>query len=155
MGGSDVLRRLDENMRLIRERRPFTDEKTMQDIRDFHRLPCVCTSNAIEGVSYTLSETKILIEDGLTAGGRPFRDAMAVPGLAAGYDFMFSLAGGDGISEADILKLHAMPAGGLHNDARAGSCRDRIVFITGSSKPLPLLNRFPPSCRKCLRDVPA
>lgn len=155
MDRSDLLRRLDENMRRIRERRPFTDAGAMRDIRGFHRIPCVYTSNAIEGVSYTLTETKILIEDGLTAGGRPFRDAMAVLGLAAGYDHMFSLAGGNGVSEADLLKLHSMLAGGLCNDARAGAYRDCAAFITGSSRPLPPPDEVPALMAEMLAELAA
>ena len=36
------------------------------------------TSNALEGNSLTESETKVVIEDGLTIGGKPLRDVYPV-----------------------------------------------------------------------------
>ena len=63
------------------------------------------TSNAIEGNTLTESETKVLLEDGLTVGGKPFKDFLEAEGHAKAYDYMFSLINSDDITEDDILKL--------------------------------------------------
>ena len=60
------------------------------------------------GITLTESETKILLEDGLTAGGKPLRDTFETIGHARAYDFMFSLLHEQKITEADILTMHRL-----------------------------------------------
>ncbi|MDY0364394.1 MAG: Fic family protein [Arcobacteraceae bacterium] len=43
-------------------------------------------SNAIEGVSLTYGETKALLENGTTAGGKPLSEQLIVLGFAKAYD---------------------------------------------------------------------
>ena len=47
-----------------------------------------------QGNSLTLSETKVLLENGLTAGGKPFRDACEAVGhaRASAFDFILEAA---------------------------------------------------------------
>lgn len=45
--------------------RPFPPE-TLSSLKEYFRIGLTYTSNAIEGNSLTESETKVLIEDGLT-----------------------------------------------------------------------------------------
>jgi len=46
------------------------------------------SSNALEGSSLTESETKVLLEEGLTVGGKPIRDYYEATGHAKAYDAM-------------------------------------------------------------------
>ena len=46
----------------------------------------------MEGNTLTISETKILLEDGITVGGRPLKDCYEAVGHGAAYDFMLELA---------------------------------------------------------------
>lgn len=133
---SDVLRELDAQQAIIDRHRPFGDAALLREIRDFYRVGIVYSSNAIEGCTYTLSETKILLEDGLTAGGKPLKDAYAVTGLARAYDYMFGLLHGAGITEEDLLTMHGLLGGGLENEAVAGTYRDGPIFVTGSRYPV-------------------
>ena len=48
--------------------RPFPKE-TLKSLREYYRIGLTYTSNALEGNSLTESETKVVIEDGLTIGG--------------------------------------------------------------------------------------
>ena len=48
------------------------------------------SSNALEGNSLTLSETKVLLEDGITVGGKPIRDCYEATGHARACDFMLT-----------------------------------------------------------------
>lgn len=133
---SELLRRIDEYQGRINRYRPFEDEAMLREIQKFYRVDTVFSSNALEGYSYSLSETKILLEDGLTAGGKPLRDAFAVVGLGQAYDHMFSLLRHSGITEQDLLTLHGMLKGSLENDAVAGVYRRIPVFISGSRYPV-------------------
>ena len=53
--------------------RPLT-ERENKNLEDYFKIGLTYSSNAIEGNTLTLSETKILLEDGLTVGGKPIRD---------------------------------------------------------------------------------
>lgn len=53
---------------------PF-EKPLLNEIRKFYRVALTWSSNALEGNTLTEIETKILLEDGLTAGGKPLRDA--------------------------------------------------------------------------------
>lgn len=43
-------------------------------IKVYYRIVTTYSSNAIEGNTLTLSETKVVIEEGLTIAGKPLRD---------------------------------------------------------------------------------
>ena len=57
----------------------------------YYRIGLTWTSNALEGNSLNESETKVILEDGLTVGGEPLRDILEAVDHARSYDFMFSL----------------------------------------------------------------
>src|SRR5690606_14392066 len=79
----------------------------------------------------TESETKILLEDGLTVGGKPLRDTFEALGHAQAYDFMFTILRKRQITEDDALTMHRMFYKDIDAEA-AGRYRNRPVIITGS-----------------------
>ncbi len=98
---------------------------------NLYRVALTWSSNALEGNTLTEIETKILLEDGLTAGGKPLRDTYEAIGHGRAYDFMFSLLHGDGVSEEDILTLHKLFYKEIDEES-AGKYRSIPVFISGS-----------------------
>jgi len=76
--------------------------------------------------SLTESETKVLIEGGLTVGGRPLRDMFEAVDHAKAYDYMFTLLANKEIksvereleSQKDFLRLLqiSLPKLGQDND---------------------------------------
>ena len=128
---------IDELQAKISALRPYEGGMLVQ-LRKYYRLGLTWTSNAIEGSSYTESETKILLEDGITVGGKSLRDTFAALGHARAYDYMFTLLERAGITEEDILAMHGMMEGGLET-GEAGKYRATAVFVTGSTF------RFPPA----------
>ncbi len=114
----------------IDEKRPF-EGHLLHEIKNYYRIGLTWSSNALEGNTLTLSETKILLEDGLTVGGKPLRDTFEALGHAKAYDFMFTLLNSYQITEEDALTMHRMFYTGIDAEA-AGKYRDRPVFITGS-----------------------
>ena len=138
-----MLQKIDEVQKLINNYRPFEDNCLLKEIKNFYRIGSVYSSNAIEGYSYTLSETKILIENGLTAGGKPLRDAFAVTGLSNAYDYMFSLLHKASLEEKDLFIMHSMLDGSLDNQATSGKYRTHPVLISGSSYGVSDVNEIP------------
>lgn len=128
------LEKLDLYQNAINELRPFEGEMLKQ-IKDFYRVGLTWTSNALEGNSLTESETKVLIEDGLTVGGRPLRDMFEAVDHAKAYDYMFTLLANKEITEENILYLNKLFYKNIDEEF-AGRYRDIPVFISGSNYPV-------------------
>lgn len=75
------------NNRELDSMRPLPPE-TIQSLKDYYRIGLTFSSNALEGNSLTESETKIVIEDGLTIEGKPLRDVYETVGHAKAYDYI-------------------------------------------------------------------
>ena len=121
--------------------RPFPQE-TLTSLRDYYRVGLTYTSNALEGNSLTESETKVVIEDGLTIGGKPLRDVYEATGHAKAYDFLCKLTKSEPITEETILMLHRLFYGEI-DKANAGAWRKVRVFISGSRRILPAPEKVP------------
>lgn len=106
----------------------------LKQIKKYYRVGLTWTSNALEGNSLTESETRVLLEEGLTVGGRPLRDVMEAVDHANAYDFMFSLINQASFGEKEILRLHELFYRNIEPEY-AGRYRDMPVIITGSHYP--------------------
>lgn len=130
----NIYQKIDSYKAVIDECRPFQGEMLAQ-IKDYYRIGLTWSSNALEGNTLTESETKILLEDGLTIGGKPLRDTFEAIGHAKAYDFMFSLISHKDILEHDVLLMHRMFYENIESEY-AGKYRDIDVFISGSKYPV-------------------
>jgi Fic family protein len=132
MNLKQTLKRIDDMRETINNRRPLTSEEATQ-LRDFYRVGLTYTSNALEGNSLTLTETKVLLEDGITVGGKPIRDCYEATGHAEAYDYMLSIAGADelNITEEIICDIHRLFYQKV-DTAAAGKYREHQVIITGT-----------------------
>jgi Fic family protein len=131
----NIYDRLDTYKAAIDAVRPFEGE-TLRQLREYYRIGLTYTSNALEGNSLTEVETKILLEDGLTVGGKPLRDTFEAVGHAAAYDYMFGLLGKRSITSADIKTLHRLFFQRI-DETRAGVWRDVSIIVTGSNYEFP------------------
>ena len=132
MNLKQMLNRIDEQKKLLESRRPLSDAE-VKNLKDYYKIGLTYTSNALEGNTYNLSETKVLLEDGLTVGGRPMKDALEVVGHGDAFDFMYELASDDTqITEDHIKKLHSLFYSRI-DDKNAGKYRTENVFITGAN----------------------
>ena len=129
-----MLNKIDEYQKLLNKKRPF-DEPVLTEVRNYYRVGLTWTSNSLEGNSLTESETKVLLEDGLTVGGKPLRDSLEAVGHAHAYDYMFTLIQGKRIGEDDICKLHELFFSGI-DKGDAGVYRKHECIITGSKYPV-------------------
>ena len=111
-------------------------------IQDYYRVELTWMSNALEGNSLTESETKVLLEDGLTVGGKPLRDVLEALDHAKAYDFMFSVFRDRLIDEQTVLKMHGLFYQNIE-PGYAGRYRDVRVLITGSRYPVTAPEKIP------------
>lgn len=130
----DIYKLLDLYNAVLDERRPFEGE-ILKQLKDYYRIGLTWSSNALEGNTLTESETKVLLEDGLTVGGKPLRYTYEAIGHAKAYDFMFTLLKHRNITERDILTMHQMFYENIEKEY-AGKYRDMEVFISGSKYPV-------------------
>lgn len=121
--------------------RPFPKE-TLKSLRDYYRVGLTYTSNALEGNSLTESETKVVIEDGLTIGGKPLKDVYEATGHANAYDFLYKLTKDEPVTEENVLTIHRLFYGQI-DKSNAGVWRKVRVFISGSRRILPAPENVP------------
>lgn len=133
--------RIDSYKAAIDEKRPFEGELLTQ-LREYYRIGLTWTSNALEGNTFSEMETKILLEDGLTVGGKPLKDVYETTGHGAAYDHMFSLYQRREITTEDICTLHRLFYRAI-DEAHAGVWRDHEVFVTGTDYVFPAPGELP------------
>jgi Uncharacterized conserved protein len=139
-----LLKRTDEYKALIDSRRPLAPQE-IKELDAYFRIGTTYSSNALEGNTLTLSETKVLLEDGITVGGKSMRECNEAIGHGRAYDFMLEIARSESFtfSEDMILHLHKLFYEGI-DAAQAGVYRSHQVFISGTEY-------IPPTAE----DVPA
>ena len=127
-----LLNRIDSYKTLIDERRPLAPEE-VKELDAYFRIGTTYASNALEGNTLTLSETKVLLEEGMTIGGKPIRDCYEAVGHARAYDYMLEIARSEpfAFSEEMILRIHNLFYQGIDLD-KAGMYRNIQVFISGT-----------------------
>lgn len=125
----------------------------LSQLREYYKIGLTYASNALEGNSLTEIETKVVIEDGLTVGGKPLRDHLEAAGHAEAYDQMVRLAQGKTIVEEYILTLHRLFYHRL--DAKqAGVYRNQQVWISGSQFVPPAPGKVPAQMRRLFKKLP-
>jgi Fic family protein len=125
-----IIKRIDQNQERINQCRPL-DQKQVKNLKDYFKIGLTYASNALEGNTLTESETKVVIEDGITIGGKPLKDHLDAIGHARAFDYLWDLARNPNITELDIKELHKIcfqPKDG----SLAGQYRQVDVYITGS-----------------------
>jgi len=109
--------------------RPFSDHVVKQ-LKDYYRIGLTYSSNAIEGNTLTESETKVVIEDGITIGGKSLREHYEAIGHAKAYDHIYPMIDKP-LTEDNILFLHKLFYEQI-DPKNAGSYRKKNVIITGT-----------------------
>ncbi|MDR2200103.1 MAG: Fic family protein [Deltaproteobacteria bacterium] len=133
----DILKRIDQNRAIISKHRPFDTPETLKAIREYYDAGLVWSSNALEGFSYTMSETELLMREGIVTGGKRYRDTCAVVNLKKALDSMYGLAPAREVTESDILEFHRLLGDSLGNDAVLGAYRDARVYVGDEELPMP------------------
>lgn len=118
------------------------DKNLIYKLKDFYRVSSVYSTNAIEGNTLTESETKVVIEDGITVGGKTVREHLEAINSANAYDFIYTLLNSDIITEDNILKIHKLVLSGIDNE-HAGRYRQEAVFISGTEYMPPAYKDIP------------
>lgn len=137
----------------IRAHRPL-DAYEIKQLKEYFRIGLTYSSNALEGNSLTESETKVVLEDGITIGGKPLKDHFEAIGHSEAFDLLYKLAERKDITEDDILGLHRLFYYRIESET-AGKYRERNVIITGTDFTPPAPAAVPLAMQEFLGDLPS
>ncbi|MGL4671528.1 Fic family protein [Cetobacterium sp.] len=121
------------------ELRPLSRE-TVKSIRESILLEWTYNSNAIEGNTLTLLETKVVLE-GITIGGKSIREHLEVVNHKEAILYLEEvIRKEEPFNEWQIKNIHHLVLKGI-NDKYAGNYRDQQVMISGAEHipPAPFL----------------
>lgn len=122
--------------------RPLPRE-ALRSLEAWFRVELTYTSNALEGNTLSRRETAVVLEKGITVGGKTLQEHLEATNHARAIDFVTALVeGGRRVSEQDVLRLHELVLEGI-GSGNAGSYRTVPVRIAGSTVVLPNPRRVP------------
>lgn len=120
----------------------------VRSLEAWFRVELTYTSNALEGNTLSRRETAVVLEKGLTVGGKTLQEHLEATNHARAIDFVATLVESQqAVSEHDILRLHELVLEGI-DDANAGRYRTVAVRIAGSTVVLPNPRRVPELMRE-------
>lgn len=145
-----ILDKIDSIKSTLDGYRPFSDHVVKQ-LKDYYRIGLTYTSNAIEGNTLTESETKVIIEEGITIGGKSLREHYEAIGHAKAYDHIYSLLD-KYIYEEDVLFLHKILFQQIDSE-NAGRYRQKNIIITGTDYLPPDYQKVPELMKKHIEKL--
>jgi Fic family protein len=132
---SDLFGRIQRKKERLDAHRPLP-ESAVRKLRDELRLLHTYHSNAIEGNTLSLQETKLVLAEGLTIGGKSIREHLEATNNAEAFDLIEAIAKEKReINHITIQRIHEVVTRGI--DADAGKYRVHNVLITGATKTPP------------------
>lgn len=115
--------------------RPLSEE-VLRNLEQWFEVELTYSSNAIEGNTLTRQETALVLEKGLTVGGKPMKDHLEALNHREALNFMKTLVDKQKIALNDILSLYQLILKGI-DDKNSGCIRDVPVRLLGSAVVLP------------------
>jgi Fic family protein len=115
------------------------DPSTIKSYEQWLGMELTYTSNALEGNTLTRRETKLVVEDNISVGGKSVFEILEAKNHDTALTFVRELAKQKTINQItahDILQIHAHILQGI-KDEDAGKYRNEPVRITGSLVILP------------------
>ncbi|WP_249870831.1 Fic family protein [Oceanobacillus saliphilus] len=134
-----MFKQIDQKKATLDAKRPLP-KYTLRSLREKLLLEWTFHSNAIEGNTLTLQETKVVLE-GIMVGGKTMREHLEVINHRDAISYVEEIVGRkESLSEWQIKNLHRLILKGI-NDEYAGVYRDQQVFISGAkhTPPAPYL----------------
>jgi len=135
--------KLIEKKRALSSLRPLPAE-LVRNLDDWFKIELTYTSNAIEGNTLTRRETAVVIEKGITIGGKSLKEHLEATNHAQALDQIKIIAGKKlpSLMLKDILTIHGIILKGI-DDENAGRFRNVPVRISGSSVIMPNPRKVP------------
>ena len=146
-----LLSRVAEKMQRLDSLRPLPAD-AVKRLHEEMRLLHTYHSNAIEGNTLSLSETKLVLETGITIGGKTLAEHIEATNNAKAFDLVRGIAReGRAIDHVTIQEVHEVVTAGILEDA--GRYRTHNVRITGAAKTPPDWSKVVGSMDELIREV--
>jgi Fic family protein len=128
---------------LLDQHRPL-DPALVTNLDHWFRIELTYTSNAIEGNTLTRQETALVVEKGLTVGGKSLVEHLEATNHVCALDWVNTQIqrSPQDLNEKDILQIHDIILRGI-DSANAGHYRSVPVRISGSTVILPNPRKVP------------
>ena len=146
------LQEIDELKAKIDSFRPLSEDVVKQ-IQEYYKIGLTYSSNALEGNTLDLAETKVVIEDGLTINGKPMKDHLETLGHASAFNELLELAKSNTINEENIKNLHKIFYAKIDSD-NAGNYRQKPVIVTGADVDFPLPKELNDKMQEFISKLP-
>ncbi|MDR0305945.1 MAG: Fic family protein [Chitinispirillales bacterium] len=130
-----IFEKTDKYKAAIDKLRPF-EEPILKQLRDYYRIGLTWSSNALEGNTLTEMETKVILEDGLTIGGKPLREIYETVGHGKAYDYIFSIFKNALITAENIKTIHKLFYQAI-DEKNAGVWRGENIIVSGTNYVFP------------------
>jgi len=119
-------------------------EAAERNLREWFKIELTYTSNAIEGNTLTRQETALVVENGLTVGGKTLNEQLEARNHAQAFDAIHKLGRtpSEPTWEQTICDIHAHILRSI-DDENAGRYRKFPVRIAGSTVILPNWQKVP------------
>ena len=128
----DLHTRILEKKKELDGLRPFP-KGALEKLKERIIVEWTYNSNAIEGSSLTLKETKLVLEDGLTIRGKPLKEHLEAINHKEAIEFVEKLVSKkSAITPFAIRQIHSLVLSKI-DEKEAGKYRDVKVTISGSS----------------------
>lgn len=136
-----ILKQIDEKKALLDNKKPFS-RHTLESLREKLMVEWTYHSNAIEGNTLTLSETKVVLE-GITIGGKTLREHLEVINHREAIGYIEEIiTRPEALSEWQIKNVHSIVLKGILPES-AGVYRRENVFISGAEHIPPDYTQIP------------
>jgi len=127
----NVLIEIDTLKSRLQAVRPL-DVEALNKIKAAFEMEYTFESNRIEGNTLTLQETALVVNEGVTIGGKSMREHLEAINHAQAVEFIKEIARADiEITEQIIKEIHALILHGINRE-QAGVYRSVPVMIVGS-----------------------
>jgi Fic family protein len=126
-----LLARLEEKKAALDALRPLP-QAAVRRLQEQLTVEWIYNSNAIEGNTLTLRETKLILETGLTIGGKSLREHFEVLNHKEAIDYVESLVKGLApVTPFEVRQIHGLVLTRI-DDEEAGQYRRVQVYIAGA-----------------------
>lgn len=142
MLSSRLLTRIEEKKAKLDSLRPLP-AATLNRLKEQFTVEWIYNSNAIEGSTMTLRETQLILETGLTIGGKSLREHFEVTNHKDAIDYVEALAQKDErITPSHVRQIHKLVLSQI-DDANAGQYAKPKSVLRARNTFRPNHGRFP------------
>lgn len=131
----DYFNEVDSKLKKLNSKRPLP-KKTIKSLEENNILNWTYNSNAIEGNTLTLRETKVVLE-GITIGGKSVKEHLEALNHKEAILFLEDLVNGNTeLLEWNIKNLHALILKGIDNQNAGKYRQENVVISSATQKPV-------------------